>query len=152
MNIPARKMAAIAKPGFAVLLIMLIHGCAVGTGSSITNSESQNNLLPSMATGLDTGYLQATPGFKGDVIGAKVESVDTSPDGQFDTIAISVPLDPQQVDQVQVISGSGKIIKQPSAVEVVRDYENNKVEIRFLLSKQNNFGFKLKLIDLPDDN
>jgi len=152
MNIPAKKIAFIAKPGVAVLYLLLIQGCAVGTGSSITSSESQNNLPPSMATGLDTGYLQATPGFKGDVIGAEVESVKTSPDGQFDTIEVSVPVDPQQVDQVQVITGSGKIVKQPTAVEVIRDYENNKVEIRFLLSKQKNFGFKLKLIDLADDN
>jgi len=80
------------------------------------------------------------------------EIIDSEIRGESQKIEINIPIDPGQVDQIRVISSSGKKIKQEKAAEVMRDYENNNVGITIFLSKQKNLGFKLRLIDQPDGN
>jgi len=137
-------------PKYSLLLLLpaLFYGCAAG--NKTPGETSLQEALPHEIKFLDTDYLEATPGYRGEVLDAEI--IDSEIRGESQKIEINIPIDPGQVDQIRVISSSGKKIKQEKAAEVMRDYENNNVGITIFLSKQKNLGFKLRLIDQPDGN
>lgn len=131
---------------FFLLLLFptLLLGCAVSektTGADVP--------YPPAIKFIDTDYLEATRGYKGEVLDAKIIDIESSGDSQ--AIEINVPIDPDQVDQVVVISPSGKKLQQQKDAEVIRDYENNNVGITIFLPKQKNWSFKLRLVDQPGE-
>lgn len=62
-------------------------------------------------------------------------------------IEINLPIDPDQVDQVRVVSPTGESLEQYREPEILRDYENNNVGVKIFLPRQKNLGFRLRLID-----
>lgn len=96
---------------------------------------------------LETGYLDANPGFVGDVLGAEVITIFEDKEQSLQIIEINVPTNPDNVDHVRVISETGKTIPQDRTAEILRDYENNNVGIKLYLPKQKNWSFKLKLME-----
>lgn len=100
---------------------------------------------------MDTGFLENTPGFKGELIGAEVEDVKFNTDGDYQVIRVSVPVDPDSVDTVKVFTESGEPIPQPREAEIVKNYENERVDMLIFLSKRKNIGFRLRLIDNLSD-
>ena len=106
---------------------------------------------PADAKVLETDVLQSIAGFKGELLDAEVIAVTESDDGKFNTINIIVPVDPSEVDRVQVTSPSNKPLRLKRATEISMDHENNELGIVLTLPSSNKLGFKLKLIDLPDE-
>lgn len=98
-------------------------------------------------TSLETDTLKAKPGYKGKILGASVEESKMGPAGEVQIIQINLPVDPNQVDEVQVISPTGETVKQRRAAEIMRNYESDNVGVTIFLSKDKNWEFKLKLID-----
>lgn len=128
-----------------IVLYFLFQGCA----AIPEETEVQATPQP-MLESLETGYLEATPGYVGDLLGAEVTDTNTS-GKQIDVIDITIPVDPDQVDEIRVISANGKVVKQNKPAEVIPDYRNNNVGIRLFLPKQKNWEFKLRLVDLPTE-
>lgn len=137
---------------FRIILISIwLQGCASSYGSPSHNSPKAAPPPPDITT-LDTGYLETTPGYTGSVLGAEIIGVSDSTAEELQIIEVSIPVDPDQVDEVRIISPSGSTLKQERQAEILRDYENNNVGIKLYLPKQQKWGFKLKLIDTPEDN
>lgn len=100
---------------------------------------------------VETGVLQNIVGYKGDVLGAEVISIVTDEANQLEVIELIVPIDPDLADRIDVVSPSGQPIEIEDPLEVSRDTGNNEVGITLKLSKKSRLGFKIKLIDVPDD-
>ena len=142
---------------FCKVLILALSAIAV-PGSVFGGEQALSSVNPKQdeqsfeSPGLTTGYLQATPGYEGNVIGATVTSVDIGNEDKLHTIEINLPISPDRVDRVMVISPTGMSVRQAKEAEILRDYEHNNVGIKLFLPRTNNFAFKLKLIDLPEGN
>ena len=67
------------------------------------------------------------------------------------SIEISVPIDPDSVDEVQVLDASGEPLPMSREATIVHNYETNHVGISIQLPKSENTGFRLQLIDKPED-
>ena len=111
---------------------------------------AQETPLPAGARVVETGILQNLSGFTGDVLGAEVIAVTPEADGT-QVIDIVIPVNPDEVDQVRVLTPDGRPLKQQKQVEFIRDHENGEVGIILKLPKKDRLGFKFKLIDLPDE-
>ena len=143
-------------PRFVFFYVMMIFSItnfsvlaetpAIGDQDSAAKSISQI----SNETEIETGLLKAKPGYVGDVLGAKIESISIDEAHDMQIIEINVPIEPEDVDRVKVISKSGKTIKQDKSAEILKDYENNNVGIKLYLPKKKNWQFKLHFVDESD--
>ena len=127
---------------------LLLQGCA----SSMEPRSSYTpppGAAPTENSSLDTGQLEPTVGHKGDQLGAEVISADDS--GELRSLEINVPIQPDLVDQVQVLTSEGEPMPLSREAQIVHDYETNNVGISVQVPKSENMGFRLKLIDHPDD-
>ncbi len=139
-NHPCRSLIAIC---------LLLAGCA-------SQLQPKSAYLPPPGAAvmennaLDTSYLKPVAGHRGDQLGAEVVSAETLGDELL--IEILVPIDPDLVDQVQVTSeASGSVVLTREA-RIVQNYESNNVGITIRIPKSENMGFRLKLVDHPDNN
>lgn len=130
-------------------ICLLLAGCA-------SQLQPRSDYLPppnaaAMENGaLDTSYLKPVTGHKGDQLGAEVISAETTGDELL--IEILVPIDPDLVDQVEVTSSSGDSVILTREARIVQDYESNNVGITIRIPKSENLGFRLRLVDHPDNN
>ena len=62
-----------------------------------------------------------------------------------------MPIQPDLVDQVQVLTSQGEPMPLSREARIVHNYETNNVGISVQVPKSENLGFRLKLIDHPDD-
>jgi hypothetical protein len=99
---------------------------------------------------VDTGNLEATPGHTGNQLGAQVIRSETNGDEQ--TVEIEVPIDPDRVDQVEVISTSGDSVVLTRPARIRQNYENDNVGISVKVPKTENLGFRLRLIDNTEND
>jgi len=60
-------------------------------------------------------------------------------------------VNPDEVDQVRVLTPDGRPLQQQKKVELIRDHENGEIGIILTLPKKDRLGFKFKLIDLPEE-
>jgi hypothetical protein len=104
---------------------------------------------PMENSAIDTGQLESTVGNKGDRLGAEVMSTEVIGDEQL--IEIRVPIDPDLVDQVYVMTPEGGMVKQSRGAQIIQNYENNNVGIWIRVPTKEKTGFRLKLIDESDD-
>jgi hypothetical protein len=116
----------------------------------VVDAQAENNPDLTDARVVETGVLQSVPGFTGDVLGAEVIAI-TPGENDTQVIDIVIPVDPDKVDRIRVMTADGKPLKQKEAVEFSRDHENGELGITLKLNKKQKLGFKFKLIDLPDD-
>jgi hypothetical protein len=93
--------------------------------------------------------LEPNVGPKGDKPGAEIINSEIS--GELQSIEINVPVDPDSVDQVQVLDASGEPLPMSREDTIIQNYETNNVGISTQLPKSENTGFRLKLIDKPED-
>ena len=133
--------------GCSVLFLGFVADCMAQSGSA---TEIEEATSPEVNI-LETGVLREVTGYKGDVLGAEVLSISTGEDNVSQIIELSVPIDPDLADRVHVVSPSGKQIELADPVEISRDAENKKVGITLKLSKKTSLGFKIRLIDVPDE-
>ena len=121
----------------------MLQGCA--TGYESTHKTGQQAVSPPQTRILESGYLEPTPGYRGNLLGAEVVDTEINADRQM--IEINLPIDPDQVDQVRVVSPAGERLEQYREPEILRNYENNNVGVKIFLPQQKNLGFRLRLID-----
>jgi hypothetical protein len=134
---------------YLVVVGLLLQGCA----SSGFQSQSKHRALPGAELNeggsLDSGLLEPTVGHKGDKLGAEVVNSEIS--GELQSIEINVPIDPDSVDQVQVLDEWGEPLPMSREATIIHNYETNNVGISIQLPKSENTGFRLKLIDKPEE-
>jgi hypothetical protein len=131
-----------------VLVCLLLQACASGLEPQ-SSYRPPSGVAPMEKKSVDSGQLEATPGHRDDELGAEViryEQYD-----EYQTIELNVPIEPDEVDQVQVMTPSGETIPQSREAQIVHDYETNNVGIKLHLPNTENTGFRLKLIDHAED-
>lgn len=133
--------------GWSLSLQVFVFGCQ----AQAPVIQPQNQLPPAQAEILETGVIEGVPGFRGDELGAEVLSVSEAEDERLRVIELSIPVDPERVDQVSVVGPSGQLLDIRRPIEISADPENNKVGITLTLSKQRSLGFRIQLIDLPEE-
>lgn len=124
---------------FTAFFCLMLQGCAKGYQSTPKTAP------PPQIRIFETGYLEATPGYRGNVLGAEI--IDAVIDDEQQAIEINLPIDPGQVDQVRVISPSGEKLKQTKEAEILRNYETDTVGLKIFLPRRESPGFRLRLID-----
>jgi len=134
---------------YLVLVGLFLQACA----SSGLQSQTQHRPPPGSdldeGGSLDSGLLEPTVGHKGDKLGAEVVSSEDL--GELQSIEINVPIDPDSVDQVRVLTDSGEPLPMSREATIVHNYETNNVGISIKLPKSENTGFRLQLIEDPED-
>jgi hypothetical protein len=133
----------------SVLIGLLLQGC---TGSLQPRSTyiPPPGAAPTEKGSLDTGQLEPTVGYKEDQLGAEV--VNTEVLGDMQSIEINVPIQPDLVDQIQVLSESGEPIPLSRDAQIIYNYETNNVGITVQVPKSENLGLRFRLIDHADDD
>ena len=126
-------------------IVLMLSACG------IAKNKEPDQLAAPPRMAMETDLLTATPGYTGKILGAEVLASESGPLGEEQIIEINVPIDPDQVDRVEVISATGETIKQRRTAEILRNYENDNVGITLFLSREKNWRFKLKLIDNKED-
>jgi len=134
---------------YLVLVGLFLQGCASSGLQSQTKHRPPPGAELNEGGSLDSGLLEPTVGHKGDKLGAEVVSSEVF--GELQSIEINVPIDPDSVDQVQVLDESGEPLPMSREATIVHNYETNNVGISIQLPKSENTGFRLQLIDKPED-
>ena len=132
----------------SVLTGLLLQGCA-GSMEPRSTYKPPAGAAPMEKGSLDTGKLEPTVGYKEDQLGAEV--VNTEVLGDMRSVEINVPIQPDLVDQVEVLTESGEPIPLSRDAQSIHNYETNNVGISIQLPKSESTGFRLKLIDKPED-
>ena len=131
----------ISRISALLLIVFILSACGTAT------KKEPNPLAVPPRISLETDLLTARPGYTGKILGAEVLASVPDSLGEEQIIEINVPVDPDKVDSVEVISPTGETIKQRRTAEILRNYENDNVGITLFLSPEKNWSFKLKLID-----
>ena len=133
----------------SVLVGLLLQGC---TGSLEPRSTyiPQAGAPPMEKGSLDTGKLEPTVGYKEDQLGAEV--VDTEVLGDTRSVEIIVPIQPDLVDQIQVLTESGEPIPLSRDAQIIHNYETNNVGIIIRVPTDEKMGIRFRLIDHADDD
>ena len=137
-------MLASCRYGFLLLLPLMVGTTAADDADADT--ENQNS-LPIIN---ETTSLKAVEGYIGDQLGAEVKEVIIDRKNGGRVIEVHIPVDPEKADEIQVITESGNVLKKDKIEQVIKDYENNNVGVKFYLPKQKNWVFKIRLIDNSD--
>ena len=132
-----------------VLAGLFLQGCASSGLQSQTKHRPPPGSELNEGGSLDSGLLEPTVGHKGDKLGAEVVNSEIS--GELQSIEINVPVEPDSVDQVQVLDASGEPLPMSREATIIHNYETNNVGISIQLPKSENTGFRLQLIDEPQD-
>lgn len=148
--IPASNTTMITK-NFAERLVWVLPLAFVSVAyPHLVNAQAQDDSAREGARELETSVLQKVIGFTGDELGAEVIAV-TPGEGDTEIVDIVIPVSPNDVDQVIVTRPDGTPFKKKRIMEISRDHENDEVGVVLRLNKKDRLGFRLKLIDLPDD-
>jgi len=132
------------------LCCLLLAGCASSLKPSNTYKRPAGAAPPEYNT-VETGELGATTGLRDDGTGAEVISSETV--GEEQSIEVTVPIEPDQVDEVRILSPSGEPVELSREAEIIHKYETNDVGIRFQVPKNNtNIRFQLQLMDTREDD
>ena len=134
---------------YLVLVGLILQGCASSGLQSQTQFRPPPGAELNEGGSLDSGLLEPTVGHKGDKLGAEVVNSEIS--GELQSIEINVPVEPDSVDQVQVLDASGEPLPMSREATIIHNYETNNVGISIQLPKSENTGFRLKLIDKPEE-
>ena len=129
----------------SALVFVLVVGCAAQR--SVAQTADELAQPPSMTR---SGVLEATPGFVGSELGIEVEQVEAVDDGLW-AIDLSLPFSAQQIDRIQIEAANGKVIELPRAVEIESGSDPNYTDVRVYLPRRKNLEFRVRLIDLPDN-
>lgn len=136
----------------------LLIGCCLMLQGLISGCQAQNSIIqdvnklpPTEAPTLETDIIQRVDGYKGGVLGAEVVSITPAENDSLEVIELSIPVDPEVVDQVTVVGPQGQLLELDEPIEISPNQEKGSVSIILTLPKKKKLGFKIKLIDLPDD-
>lgn len=127
------------------LACLLLTACAGGLRPQSSDAPPPPVAAPTQAGVVVSDELRFERGHRGNKLGAEVIGTEVYGDQQI--VEVRIPLPPDEVDQVQVLSPSGEPLKMSRETEIIRNYEINNVGIRFQTPKTGNLTFRLKLID-----
>jgi hypothetical protein len=133
----------------SVLIGLLLQGCA-GSMEPRSTYIPPPGAAPTESGSLDTGKLEPTVGYKEDQLGAEV--VNTEVLGDMRSVEINVPIQPDLVDQVQVLTESGELIPLSRDAQIIHNYETNNVGITIRVPTDEKMGIRFRLIDHADDD
>jgi hypothetical protein len=133
------------KSRYYFLFISLF--CSISVAEVNNTNQQLGQITPTSTTIAETTYLKAKEGYTGNQLGAEVKEVSIDEGAETRLIEVHIPFDPEKVDRIQIVTESGKILKKDRVAEVLKDYENDNIGIKFYLPKQKNWVFKVKLID-----
>ena len=133
----------------ALMASLWLAGCASSSQPGYDYAPPPG-AAPTEIKVIDTSDLQGTAGYKGEKVGAEV--VSTEVDGDQQSYEIIVPMDPDQVDDVEVVTPGGDPVPLSREAQIIHNYETNNVGIRFEAPKNQKFDFRLKLIDHEDSD
>lgn len=123
------------------VIAVVLSACAVGPKSA-----------PPPPKVYRTGTLKAEVGSTGDVFGSEVERVTILSDDTIQEIQISIPLPPDQVDEVEVVSTSGNEVIQLRDAEIRPSAETGGTGVTIYLPPGKKLQFRLRLIDAYPEN
>lgn len=132
-----------------VLFCLLLSACATRLEPRSTYTPPPGAAPMEMKT-VDSDELRFERGSRGEKLGAEVVNSET--EGDLQSIELRIPLPPKEVDQVEVMSPSGEPVRMTREAQIIHNYETNDVGIKFQIPKSENMGFRLKLIDHPDND
>ncbi len=130
---------------------LLLPGISAPCLAQIVIDPEANESSAQQATTLETGILQNLVGYKDDVLGALVIKITAGEDSVSEVIEISIPVNPELVDRVSVVSESGTALKFLEPMKISLDHAGSKVGIILTLSGNSRIRFKIKMVDLPDE-
>ena len=133
------------KYKYFLSLIIVLCFCSVSFAAAVNDSHQQKDTASK--TIAETTFLRAKEGYTGDQLGAEVKKVSVDQEAEVRLVEVHIPYDPDRVDNIQIITESGKPLNRDSIAEVLNDYENDNIGIKFYLPRQKNWVFKVKLVD-----
>ena len=125
--------------------VLIVAGCA---------SERSPSAAAERAAAEKTvmsGVLEAKPGFTGDEIGVEVERVVPVDGGRLQALDLNLPLAAERVDRIEVESVTGEVVELPREPEIEPGPDPRNTGIRIYLPKRKNWEFRIKIIDVPED-
>ena len=148
MKIMTSKFGLMVFSAF-VLSQAIPQKTAVAAEESDSAKQSAQKKLTSKRTGKsyqETSLLKAEAGDKGDRLGASVDSVSET-DGELILISVIVPRTPELGQNIELVGAKGKKLEQSRIAQVINDYENNNVGIKFYSPKRKSWAFKVRFYD-----
>ena len=135
-----------SKPSIALLLTLFLNTWT----TAVAHAQSQDTSVPVGASVIETGILQNAVGFTDVVLGAEVIAI-TPAENNTLVIDVVIPVNPDDVDLIRVVTPDGNPLKQYQPMEISMDHENKEVSVILKIVKKDKLGFKFRLIDLPED-
>lgn len=124
--------------------ILLLAACAADRPSSAAGAD----LMPPEIV-LESGVLEAKPGYTGSKLGVEVEGVSAA--GNDLAIDLNLPVAVEQVDRIEVESITGRVIELPREVEIEPGPDPRNTGVRIYLPKSKQWEFRIKIIDMPEN-
>jgi hypothetical protein len=120
----------------------MLQGLISGCQAQNTIIQDVNELPPEGVPKLETVILQRVEGYKGDLLGAEVISITSAENDALEVIELSVPIDPEVVDQVTVVGPSGQLLELGEPIEISPNQEKSSAGIILTLPKKRNWVLK----------
>lgn len=142
------ELTRIKPVALLLTIVWLATSCAVRPSSPVDAADA---VAHKPKTIVRTGVLQAQPGYTGRKLGVEVEDVSIVDDGQVQVIELNLPFATEGIDDIEVESVTGEIIELPREAEIEPGPDPENTGLRIYLPKRKNWEFRIRLIDLPDD-
>ena len=128
-----------------IAAIFIVAGCASkrSTTAAAERADAEKAVM--------SGVLEAKPGFTGDEIGVEVERVTPADGGRLQALDLNLPLAGEQVDRIEVESVTGEVVELPREPEIEPGPDPRNTGIRIYLPQRKNWEFRIKIIDVPED-
>lgn len=129
-------------PKLLIACCLMLQGLISGCQAQNTIIQDVNELPPEGVPKLETVILQRVEGYKGDLLGAEVISITSAETDALEVIELSVPIDPEVVDQVTVVGPSGQLLELGEPIEISPNQEKSSAGIILTLPKKRNWVLK----------
>jgi hypothetical protein len=129
-------------PKLLIACCLMLQGLISGCQAQNTIIQDVNELPPEGVPKLETVILQRVEGYKGDLLGAEVISITSAENDALEVIELSVPIDPEVVDQVSVVGPSGQLLELGEPIEISPNQEKSSAGIILTLPKKRNWVLK----------
>jgi len=124
-----------------VLACLLSQARASGLEPQPSDSPPPD-AAPMEEKAVENGQSRVRSGERGDELDLEIIRYD-----DYQPVDLSVPIDPGQVDQGEVMAPSEENFPRTRQEQIVYDYETDNVGIKIPPKNSNSMGFRLQLID-----
>ncbi len=132
--------------------IFLFTGLLLASGCAAERSPTGGNTaLDRSESVVRTGIIEARPGYTGSKFGVEVEDVSVI-DDRVQAVDLTLPFGVEEVDRIEVESVTGDFIDLPRQAEIGPGPDPKNTGIRIYLPKRKKWEFRIRIIDVPEDN